>query len=836
MNSNDTLSFSNDIFSLSKLENLVRSQDWLYENAAMDWRDGMLLGGGSLGVIAYAPGPMEWVINKLDVFDPRLPQARFTPHDKVMRYFHDTNQKNVHFLEEWEKPDETFSVNSISALILRLHFGNGELGWNAPAFPAVSQRLCLYEGELYSNINAHLIHSRTKSFTPHGQNLFVFRIEGCAISDWEHTIEVCRPYHDDMDLPVWHIDDNLLCFEQVLPGGIGKYAMALYVVNRPPDISRVNYQMPPCFEYEKRKNYILPTQTSDYYAKVQQAGDMDLFIAVCSSYEYADPLKAAKDEVYQAAEKGFEKLESEHRKWWSDYWQHSAADFGIHNEIQRYWYFSLYEIGCAYGKAPMPALNGLVYGPLNANNPGVGSPHYFHDQNVQIPVMPFGVLNHTELIYPLVDTYLNAYDELRKHTRFLFQKTGGDGIFLPLVANQLGKERASYSYRYTLCGSAYTGLMLCWMWKYKRDINMLRDKLFPLLCELIRFYTNNLLEFGPDEKYHLDWSIPPEIFTLTRDDTATLAMLKTCLQTAVEASELLWMNQDEAKKWQHILDHYPDLAKHDEGGWWGGPDIHPHHYCFGAHLLYPFFPSEAYISPEDQETTRKTITYIEKYAIERSYADTDGQWHHNHDWSWLLTTVTRFRLGDKERAWKELNRFLLHFAKPNGLFSHNPVIILPAEVTEDNLKFIPSIQGNKVDPITSPSWYIDGKCATPNPNAKRLVSPVLEGNSAFLFCASETLLQSFDGKIKLFPGVPDDFSGKFYRFLAQGGFEVSAVMEKGKVVFVQIHSLIGGHVKIYNPWGDQCPSKEVILQMEDGAAILSTYMQPGQVLILKAPI
>ena len=83
-----------------------------------------------------------------------------------------------------------------------------------------------------------------------------------------------------------------------------------------------------------------------------------------------------------------------------------------------------------------------------------------------------------------------------------------------------------------------------------------------------------------------------------------------------------------------------------------------------------------------------------------------------------------------------------------------------------------------------------------NPDAKRLAPAVQEGNSAFLFLASELLLQSHGGIIHLFPGVPDDFTGSFTRFLAQGGFEVSAAMKNGIITQFRIKSLACGPVQV----------------------------------------
>ena len=89
---------------------------------------------------------------------------------------------------------------------------------------------------------------------------------------------------------------------------------------------------------------------------------------------------------------------------------------------------------------------------------------------------------------------------------------------------------------------------------------------------------------------------------------------------------------------------------------------------------------------------------------------------------------------------------------------------------------------------------------TPNKNAKRLAPAVLEGASAFCFLATTALLQSRGGIIKVFPAVPENFSGSFDRLLAEGAFEVSAQMRKGKVLQVKIKSLQGGICRLLDPF------------------------------------
>ena len=88
-----------------------------------------------------------------------------------------------------------------------------------------------------------------------------------------------------------------------------------------------------------------------------------------------------------------------------------------------------------------------------------------------------------------------------------------------------------------------------------------------------------------------------------------------------------------------------------------------------------------------------------------------------------------------------------------------------------------------------------------------------EGSSSFLFLAAESLLQSHTGIIRLFPGVPKDFTGSFERFLAQGAFEVSAAMERGKITRIKIQALRGGTFR---------------LKISPDGNIISRNLKPGE--------
>ena len=816
----------NKYISKEETGRLVSSHSMSYEYAPTDWRDGLLLGNGDIGAICYAPGGREWVINKNDVFDGRVYDADVTPHDKIMDYLRENGEKYTHFIDKIEKRRDKINRRSITPVILRLCNGNGELGWSAPAFPKISDTLSLYDGEVSSVSDAHFIHSTVKSIVPYGRRVVAIRQEGCAVADWDNKLELYRPYHEELSEPEFlSFEKGGIAFTQSLPDGIGKYAVAALAVLRPYTTDRITYELPLDFDFSERKPYITDMRAGKLSAFTMLGGDVDIFVSVCSDYRENDPLSAAIAEVKAAAESGFEALYEENISFWHGFWERSMVDFGKYTDYQHYFLTSMYALATAFGTYPMPALSGMLYGPLNATTPGVSAHHYNTDQNIQIPLMPAPQINHPELIEPYADTFIVNADKLRAYTKKLFAKTGGEGIFVPLVANQNCEELTSGSYRYTMCGSAYTGLILARCWEYTGCDGLMRDKLFPLLSEFINFYVYNMMSVGDDGLYHLDPTVPPEIFMFTRDDLSTVSMLRACIKTALKWCEQEKIENEHTERWREVLSKYPSLVTRADGSYKGGPDIPDDYFSFGTHQLYPMFPAEEYLEEAERITARKTLEYIDRDAIERTYSG-EHDWHFIHGWSWFLYYGTLSHLGEEQAVFNKLSDFIRFFAKRNGLFIHNSVIVIPSADSERNHNTYKPKDKITADMTKTTSWY-GVKCSSPHANSKELTAPVIEGGSIFMQLSLETLLSSFDGIIRLFPGIPEDFSGSFEGLKARGGFTVSARAECGRLKSAEIYSEKAATVKLCDS-GISVVGKSCTRSLEYGIKVLSFDISAGE--------
>jgi hypothetical protein len=97
---------------------------------------------------------------------------------------------------------------------------------------------------------------------------------------------------------------------------------------------------------------------------------------------------------------------------------------------------------------------------------------------------------------------------------------------------------------------------------------------------------------------------------------------------------------------------------------------------------------------------------------------------------------------------------------------------------------------------------------------------VFEYLGIHLAAMNESLMQSYNDKIRVFPAVPNDstFAGKF-TLLAKDGFLVSSEREAGEIKYVGLRSLHGKPARVVNPWGTQ---QLQVRRTSDNAILAST--------------
>ncbi len=783
-------------------EEFLAQHDLVYERAGDTWRDGLPLGNGALGALAYAPFHPEFVINKNDVYDYRTPPRRRLTHQEVLDLM--AAGGTAFDLEHMETPTSTQKVTPKTCGILRIKFGNDST-WTGGHL--ISQRLSLHDACLHTHLDKHMSHPRITSCIPRGKNVLVVRVCDVSwISSFHNRVELL--WHPDAELepPKLSAEDDRLILDQTLPDGL-RYVMVAKVVLTGGDAWKAWMET----HYRPQHWATLPetvrTSVQGNMAIAGTGGDFEVYLAVVTSLEADDPLAAATTLAEEAAADGYESLYAAHRQWWAAFWRQSLLKLD-QPFLEQLWYFSLYQLASCYGVAPVPGLYGLWYGPDDEPSqhvPWGGT--YTNDQNSEMPPMPLFAANHLELVESFYQTFNAMIPALQTHTKGIYDM---DGIFFPCGCEPRGSDLMPGIYRYIQCGGPYQGLIYAWGYRFSQDRTRLQRDIYPFLREVCAFFADYMTFDAARDRYRLWPSIPPEIMDLDiANPPHTLSLLKVCMQQAMEAAELLDVDHELAARWRDILAKYPDypvehgIILEGEGAPWN-------HHASQYGGLYSVFPCGEYgvdSPPEIHALVRSTYDSFATRFTMRSYADTLGRNHFFNGWSWFFADMMALRMGWKREAWdlfwEQPLRCLL---KPNGLFVHNAFLVADPAQTEANLTAIPSAEimdGDEVMPLAEPMHANSTSEATPNWTARETVFPVLEMSSAYMTFINETLLQSYGGLIRIFPAVPRRFTGGFDRFRTEGAFLVSAWMSKGTTQCVVIESTVGGEMRLRNPWPEK---------------------------------
>ena len=285
-------------------------------------------------------------------------------------------------------------------------------------------------------------------------------------------------------------------------------------------------------------------------------------------------------------------------------------------------------------------------------------------------------------------------------------------------------------------------LYLYWVYyRCQMDDTILRDRVLPLLRLTIGHY---LAFVQKDDQGH--WHLPPTYspeFATAPDCSYDLALLKWGLETLIESSEHLHINDPLLPHWRDVLANLTPFPTDASGLMIGsGMPLHESHRHY-SHLLaiYPLH----LLDPDQPE---------DRTLIQTSFQNWVSTPEKFKGFSYTGAASINALLGNGDAALDDLNKLLDTFIKPNTLYAES------------------------------------GPC---------IETPLSAASSL-----QEMLLQSWGGTIRVFPAIPKAWNDvSFYDLRAEGAFLVSAVRSGGKTVWIRIESLAGEpcHIRIPD-WKD----------------------------------
>ncbi len=536
-----------------------------------------------------------------------------------------------------------------------------------------------------------------------------------------------------------------------------------------------------------------------------QKKEAQLAFAVTSP-KTANPVPELKNTLSLAKEKGMGTFMQSQTEIWESIWGRSFMDYGD-DYLNNLWYLTMYYANASQGgNYPGRFTNGLWGWSRDVQNWNF----YFH-WNQQELYWPLNAAGHHGLVGPYLDFRFNSLPHAKKDAKELL---GTSGAFISDVTDRRGYNSAGEKHNHTPI--AEIALDFWRQYKFTCDKDFLKEKALPFIIEASRFY-QSLFEKGTDGLYHAKEGTGYEGWIKLKDGLTELTYARALFSAALEALEETGTKLPEAEKWEDILEHLAPLpvVEAEKGaiarkgssfilgkGFFKGGQVPGNKIMAagwgikekewlkvynpvadtainnGLKLLDGIFPSV----PSSPVFPSGVIGLGQKGSEQFQEMKTTALLYGSEVTGWDPVPIVLARLGLTEELKTGLGRFPSRWQIYCNGWGHWG---LEGEVNKDAGSFF---RTNTVRDVNSeekfqlPMWPF------------RHMS--MESMSVLATAMNESLLQSYDGVLRVFPAAQN---GRF-TLHAQGGFVVSAEKVSGEVQWICIQSLHGKPCKLQLPW------------------------------------
>ncbi|MDE0183975.1 MAG: hypothetical protein OXP71_00805 [Candidatus Poribacteria bacterium] len=551
----------------------------------------------------------------------------------------------------------------------------------------------------------------------------------------------------DARMPVIAVSHN--CSDIIRDFRLERVASDDLIPHRPPgEVSPAWYRLPDC-ECGKSGEIRWLRQDIPHSPSLVLAflpSDEQTFVTVQATHDGNDSVEAAVSALKQAASTPERHL-TEHRTWWQRFWGRSNVQLPD-AKIESLWYMGLYLLASSSreGGASV-SLHGL-WQPDSRMPPSLGL--YIWDFYPQY----WGIYgaNHLELGTAYYEHFLLILPRLKEETVKFY---GWDGVFVPgQMAIDGSWLLAPWPHVLFWPGTSAWIAQAFWQhYLYSGDEAFLRDKAYPFMRECMLFY-QGFLKKGEDGKYHIYPTQSPETGGWGRDDTLSLSLLRNLISGLLEAVNIIGLNEPHREIWAEILDNLPDYHQGDSGLYLkeGAAYTRCHRHLSHLAPIYPVGDINIDGSTQELQLIERSLNTV----VSKGY----GIWV---GWSFAWASIIAARAGRKQMAWWTLKQLADAYVSCNTF----------------NLNL---------------DWERNGIASDTDAYCQ-------DGNMAAVAAVNEMLLQSWGGRIRVFPACPPHWRDcRFDGLLCEGGIEVSAVRSNGQTLAVHLASASVQQVRLLNPF------------------------------------
>ncbi len=749
--------------SLFKIDdNYLSQHDIVYLEPEFDSFNGFPLGNGDLGgMLWFTNEGITLQINKIDLYD-KPANGRMT--------LRSAGRLNVNL------GVPCYSYMHLADFEARLSLQNADLKIKSST-PFADTEITSW---VDANSNVWVIDCQAdyKKTLPSGavNRISLERWGSCDFGGWYGSRD--RDVANGLGTAKVNRQENDIILEEKFEGGL-HFTIACRVLETPTEILRVS---------DRESSMITPLSSKQKYK---------ILISVVSSNDSDNPTQEAISLLDKAEVKTFTALRKEHLSWWTHFWSKSFVHLAD-NYLENIYYIRRYLMGSSSrGKYPVPFNGGLWT--TNYDHRQWATPHHW---NTQESYWGLAVQNDCDLLRPYIETYVNMIPQGKALAR---KKGTKDGLLITeahdFSGNMVSANWGNMTTNYT--PASQISKIMWEYYAYTQDRDYLRNTIYPFMKEAAEFYLNFLQwddvrkEFYiyPAQPYEHEWS------SKLKNTITDRYMIESLFKNCIKAAQDLNMDKSKIKQWKHVISHLwapPILDVPEKGKVFGlafteNNEVYPdaktniQGYHFDAHTTAVF---PAGVLGLDHKGT-------DYFEIARNIA-----LHHPKNRNAITPGAivsARLGLGDKvlERLQCSVN-YLQHFNQ--GLFYNL-----------DHWHYF----SRYVDQIPNAELYAqrdymyDSRLTYNRPEAgksgfrtKPFVQCGMETMGILGTAINEMLLQSHEGKIRVFPAIPSKFASAF-TLRAEGAFIVSSVIDSlGNIPFVEIKSLAGKECRIQNPWDD----------------------------------
>ncbi|WP_372932854.1 glycosyl hydrolase family 95 catalytic domain-containing protein [Mariniphaga sediminis] len=501
----------------------------------------------------------------------------------------------------------------------------------------------------------------------------------------------------------------------------------------------------------------------------------NVLVSVVNSNESENPKQAAIELLDEAEIATVAKLRDQKNEWYKKFWSKSFVKIGD-DYLENIYYLRRYLMAAgSQGKYPV-AFNGGLWR-WNRDVLNWVTPHHWNSQQIYWGLC---AQNDCELMWPYLNTYFNMIPEGEKLAKLKGAKS--DALVINEIHDFCGEQvsinRGDMKYNYTPA-SQIAGHFWDY-YDYTSDKQFLEAKAYVFMKKAANFYLDKL-EWDKDKKeYFLLGSVYESAdISYVKNPISDRNCIEALFVNCIKAASILKTDKNLIQKWQYVLEHLWERKI------------------------------------EEFEDIGEAIVPADEYYTEKRYSPL----------GWMASGSIAFPAGiiGIDEKGTELGKAVENVVKcRESCNAHHPAPLIAARMGMGNeaLSYLRNgVETHQMYPqglMTNVTGYPD------NIYNLKSVHDLLEGKyrirsqaffqngmepiSTYASTISEMMMQSNEGKIRVFPAIPDKWNASplAFKLLARGAFEVSAEKTtNGEVVQVGIKSLKGNTCKLQNPWPNQ---------------------------------